>query len=213
MKYFKFYVNDFLIGTSFMTATEVGIYIRMLCYQFDKGSIPNDMEIIRGMFGAEITPLVLEKFSTTEAGLINLRLDAERKAAVDKIEKLTSNGKKGAKNRWAGDTFKPDHIKPAPENINFYIGIEAFELKPSEYMTEYALKYVETQLMKHSLGERAKVVLNETLTLLDSDYIQYTFTNSNHIKNSFKSCLDKILNKNTNSKPAKLPIHGSSSFQ
>lgn len=213
MKYFKFYVNDFLVGTSFMTAAEIGVYIRMLCYQWDKGFLPNNIDTLNLMFGGEVTQSVIDKFVSNENGLINTRLDDERKQAFSKVEKLKSNGRKGSSKRWGGENFETELIgKPDPA-ANFYIGIEPIYCNPSEWLQNNALKYVETQLMKQSLGQRGSDVLNEIYTLLDSDYSTYTFNNSNHIKNAFRTCMDKILNKNKskNGKP-NLSIHGSSSF-
>lgn len=214
MKYFKFFVNDFLIGTSFMTAAEVGVYIRMLCYQWDKGYLPNNIDTLNLMFGAEVTQSVLDKFVINENGLINTRLDDERKQAFSKVEKLTSNGKKGSTKRWAGETFETQPVSKLDPAASFYIGIEAIYCQPSEWMQNNALRYVETQLMKQSVGQRSEDVLKQIYTVLDSDYSTYTFNNTNHIKNAFRICMDKVLNgnKGKNGK-TNLSIHGSASFE
>ena len=39
---FLFYYQDFLVGTSFMSNEVIGAYIKILCYQADKGSISKE---------------------------------------------------------------------------------------------------------------------------------------------------------------------------
>jgi uncharacterized protein YdaU (DUF1376 family) len=41
---FQFYADDFIAGTADMSAEEVGAFIRLLCHQWSKGSIPADEE-------------------------------------------------------------------------------------------------------------------------------------------------------------------------
>jgi hypothetical protein len=43
---FQFYANDFATGTADLSAEEVGIYIRLLCAQWDKGSIPGELDML-----------------------------------------------------------------------------------------------------------------------------------------------------------------------
>jgi hypothetical protein len=197
-----------------MTAAEIGVYIRMLCYQWDKGYLPNNIELLNAMFGAPVTQPVVDKFVASELGLINTRLDEERKQANAKVEKLKSNGKKGSAKRWASDTFETKLLSKQDPAANFYIGIEPIYCNPSQWMQNNALKYVETQLMKQSLSSNSLDALRQIYIVLDTDYATYTFNNSNHIKNAFRTCMDKVLNKNKGKNDkASLSIHGSASFE
>lgn len=207
MNYFKFYVNDFLVGTSFMTAAEIGLYIRMLCYQWDKEFIPNDPPQLAIMFGGDITPAILEKFEKSEYGLFNARLANERCKAQAKVTKMRLNGSKGAEKRWLGNMFTPAPPKTGEPIPDFYIGIHGQTGKPSQWMKENAQTYVEAQIMKYKLGVKGETVLSETMELLDSDYNHYDFTNANHVKNAFKVCLGKIVTAKPSNK--KMPLHGS----
>lgn len=61
--YFAFYPKDFIAATVGMKAEEVGAYIRLLCYQFENGSIPiDDKETLTIIAGTGKIDKVLVKF-------------------------------------------------------------------------------------------------------------------------------------------------------
>ena len=70
---FQLYVADFINGTITMNNEEVGVYIRYLCYEWDKGGLPdNETLLARIAMIQEVEPIgsfrekfknVLEKFS------------------------------------------------------------------------------------------------------------------------------------------------------
>ena len=105
---FQFYAADFLVGTSSMTCAEVGIYIRLLCHQWDRGGLPNDPEALAklamihsdGLDSTAIAPL-MAKFQQCEDGLLRNERLAETRANLDAyFAKKREAGRKGAKNRW-----------------------------------------------------------------------------------------------------------------
>lgn len=209
MKYFKFFTADFLIGTHHFTDAEVGVYIRMLCHQWDKGQLPATDAELKSIFGAGITAKVMDKFTRTDSGFKNERLDKERCLAITKTMKMSKNGKKGASAKWSGGmvmTPPPPSGTPAPD---FYVGIHGFNQTPADWLKENGQSYIEAQMMKHSLGSASESVLTRTLELLNSNYTGYQFKDSNHVKNSFRTCLEKILSEKPNTK---LSIDGSDSF-
>lgn len=95
LPYFKFYPTDFLLGIAYMSNAEVGAYIKLLCYQWNKGFLPNDMQILEKLSGG-MTDNVLDKFTKTGKGWINERLEKERMAYLDKCEKNS----KSINSRW-----------------------------------------------------------------------------------------------------------------
>lgn len=101
---FQFYADDFLAGTAEMTNEEVGAYIRLLCHQWSKGSIPGDMDRISRMAGAMAVPslgYVMSKFKVGEDGAYrNERLEAERMKQEQFRSIQAKNGKNGAEKRW-----------------------------------------------------------------------------------------------------------------
>lgn len=92
-----FYAQDFLVGTVFMTNEQVGIYIRLLCYQHQHGGII-DKESFNSLCGCNT--LVKGKFIETDDGFFNKRLADE----MMKRSVKSSNMSDVAKKRWNGHT-------------------------------------------------------------------------------------------------------------
>ena len=101
---FQFYADDFLAGTSDMSAEEVGGYIRLLCHQWTKGGIPNDKERagrMAGLIGSPSIGYVLAKFSPCDDGMLrNARLEQVRDQQTAFKAKQAVSGKAGAEKRW-----------------------------------------------------------------------------------------------------------------
>jgi uncharacterized protein YdaU (DUF1376 family) len=101
---FQFYADDFLAGTSDMSAEEVGGYIRLLCHQWTKGGIPNDQERaarMAGLMGSPSIGYVLAKFSPCDDGMLrNARLENVRDQQTAFKAKQSVSGKAGAEKRW-----------------------------------------------------------------------------------------------------------------
>ena len=109
---FQFYAADFLMGTATMTAEEVGAYIRLLSYQWDTGSVPDDDATIARLGGCQASAVakVRQKFRNCGGVLKNDRMEAERDKQRSFREKQAANGAK----RWAGNAkpqalAKPEH--------------------------------------------------------------------------------------------------------
>jgi len=105
----KFYAQDFLIGTDLMSSDEVGLYIRLLSYQWvlPEHSLSSDQnELIRlsRWEGASIPPRVLAKFENRNGRLVNPRLEQERMKVAEYSTVQSAN----AKARWSGN----GHPKP-----------------------------------------------------------------------------------------------------
>lgn len=97
--WFKFFPQDFLVGTAFMSPEEVGVYIRMLCYQWTHGSLPNDQEKVCRLVGCHGNAVaqVWHKFGSCEDGAIrNSKLESVR---TDQEKKQHSQAVNATK-RW-----------------------------------------------------------------------------------------------------------------
>ena len=100
---FQFYADDFLSGTITMTDAEVGLYIRLLCHQWNSGGLPNDNAEIE-LHSRGGTPLkrVLAKFQVGDDGLLrNARLEAVRRGRQEFVDKQTEKSAKGVAAREA----------------------------------------------------------------------------------------------------------------
>ena len=115
---FQFYADDFLAGTSDMSAEEVGGYIRLLCHQWTKGGIPNDEDRagrMAGLMGSPSVGYVLAKFSLCEDGMLrNARLEQVRAEQAAFRAKQSTAGRSGAEKRWGKC---PDDGNPNGEPI------------------------------------------------------------------------------------------------
>jgi uncharacterized protein YdaU (DUF1376 family) len=104
---FQFYPQDFLVGTADMTSEEVGGFIRLLCYEWEKGSIPdNDRKIaqLSGCHDSAIISAIRKKFIAGEKGtLINIKLETVRAEQQAYIKRKAIAGGKGAQKRWQKD--------------------------------------------------------------------------------------------------------------
>ena len=104
---FRLYASDFYMDTQTWSNEEVGVYLRLLLYQWINGSIPNDDKKMRKICSlsarkwSKIWPNISHKFVTkNEQNLIKLRLEEEREKQLKYKEKLSKAGKKGMENRY-----------------------------------------------------------------------------------------------------------------
>lgn len=106
---FQFYVKDFMTGTITMSLAEVGAYSRLLCHQWDVGSVPGDdlSALARAMVcdrsEAEIIwPKIQHKFRQKRDGLwTNSRLEKERRKQALFRKLQSDKGKLSAAKRTA----------------------------------------------------------------------------------------------------------------
>lgn len=91
-----------------MTASQFGVYMRLLIHQWTEGSIPSDPDDLAFLVGrctsfSKTWAVVSRKFVETDDGrLINERLDGERREVLEKVERRRKAGAKGAQSRWDG---------------------------------------------------------------------------------------------------------------
>ena len=78
-----------------MSAEEVGAYIRLLCYQWGKGSIPTEPVVLERIAGVKVSSTVVQKFPDGK----NARLEEERSKQVAWRAKCASGGRKSAELR------------------------------------------------------------------------------------------------------------------
>lgn len=113
---FQFYADDFIAGTSDMTNEEVGVYVRLLCYQWSKGAIPSDTDRLNLICCGNAKPHAIAKFGLCEDGMLrNERMEKERSKQAAFREKQAENGKK----RWLGNakpvpSLMPNACSPSP---------------------------------------------------------------------------------------------------
>lgn len=100
---FDFFPDDFIAGTYHLPAEAVGIYVRLLCYQWNNGSVPSDESELARVAGVDadamrthMRTVVLKFMPDGCGGLKNARLEREREHKLSVIEK----SKLAADSRW-----------------------------------------------------------------------------------------------------------------
>lgn len=97
---FQFYADDFLAGTLVMDQADVGAYIRLLCHQWSRGSIPAEAEKQQRLAGGSVSADVLAKFRLQPDGrLVNERMEQERQKQAAYREMQAEKGRASAKAR------------------------------------------------------------------------------------------------------------------
>lgn len=105
---FQLYASDFYMDTSGWTATQIGIYFRLLMFEWVNGSIPNGIQglariaqIDPGNFLKCYRPTVEGKFFPNGNGeLVNRRLEEVRENQRKYRESQSEKGKASAEKRW-----------------------------------------------------------------------------------------------------------------
>ena len=111
---FQFYPADWLSSqrVALLTLEEEGAYIRLLCYCWKNGELPNDMEQLAKLIGKGGSVLLATKvatmFQADGTRLVHDRLDALREERERWLEKSRQGGlasaAKRAKQRETGKT-------------------------------------------------------------------------------------------------------------
>lgn len=139
---FQLYPQDFLVGTADMDLTQVGAYIRLLCYQWAKGGLPNDPQKLASMVGCggNAMALPLDKFRICEDGMLrNDKLERVRLEQDEYRKKQAENARK----RWVGSaTALPTDMpnacsSPSPSPSPSSVSSKFREPTPQE-VEEYA---------------------------------------------------------------------------
>lgn len=97
---FQFYPRDFLVGTALFSNEQKGIYVTLLCYQWDHGRLPSDVKKLSRLAGCSVSKFngVLSKFKDDGEGHIyNERLENERLKQDKYRDGQSENGKKGGR--------------------------------------------------------------------------------------------------------------------
>ena len=88
-----FYSQDFIMGTILMTNEQIGIYIKLLCFQHQHGGLINKLSF-NELIGSH--QVIKEKFIETDDGFFNKRLADEMVKRSKKSTNLSANARK----RW-----------------------------------------------------------------------------------------------------------------
>ena len=102
--WFPFWVRDFLTSrtVAFLNMEEVGVYIMLLCHEWEDGPLPDNAEFLARLIRADLNTVqaVLEQcFTRVESEWVNERLEGVRAEQEDRREKAVKAGKASARAR------------------------------------------------------------------------------------------------------------------
>lgn len=112
LAWFPFYVGDFLSSrrTRTMTAEQVGVYLLLLCEQWDHGPIPDDpgeIEDICRVDRSQASAVLQRCFELTLGGWVNRRLEEIRAEQEEKRLRLSEAGRRGGVSSGHARRSKP----------------------------------------------------------------------------------------------------------
>lgn len=108
---FQLYAADFYMDTEEWTVEEIGIYTRLLFYEWVNNDLPTDYTRLARIAGCSLKRFqkgfcqVQSKFSQNGKGrLVNRKLEEIREKQWKYREEQARKGKKGAEKRWESDS-------------------------------------------------------------------------------------------------------------
>jgi uncharacterized protein YdaU (DUF1376 family) len=207
LDWFPLYWQRFKIGTFEMKADEVGAYILLLIYEWDKGFLPEDRQELLKISKVSDKKLekVLKKFQLIENKYFNETLEVIRIEQSEKHAKNSERGQKGAKVKW--ENFRKNNAQAVLEqNLSTsirgeeirederrnYIYIEGEKIFEIEKWFEEKLKFVKPNWQKIYTLANIDDCLKEFFLKKSHE----TFNDIGHFKNSFSKELQFVHDKN-----------------
>ena len=102
------FCDDLIASTVDMTPACFGAYMRLICYAWTRGGLPNDERacdrIAGGMESGDWETIRSRLIELDDGRLSHDRLERERAAVADMAEKRSESGRKGNDTRWGSQT-------------------------------------------------------------------------------------------------------------
>ena len=154
---FLFYSSDFITGTIELTDEEVGQYIKMMCYQHQKGHLSD--ELIKRLI-PNISEFVLQKFIQDKQGnYYSKRLEEEIEKRSKHKEKQQINGSRGGRPKKPNEN--PNETQQQPKQ------------KPLENENEVVIENEDINISLEGVIGGEETVSNDVRSLFD--YVEKIF--------------------------------------
>ena len=170
LPYFPLYTSDFISDTIDLTNEEIGAYIRVLMYSWQKGKVRVD-KIVRIIGDVEIWEAISHYFVEENGLWFNPRMEKERSKASDKHEKAVVRAKAGADARWNATSNATSNAQAMPTQTSDLIPHNTEpELKKSEKQKRFA---------SPSLDEVIQLFKEKGSTELEAEKFFYFYESKN----------------------------------
>jgi uncharacterized phage protein (TIGR02220 family) len=150
---FLFYSKDWLVDTAEMMPDEKGVYIDLLCYQHQNGSIPSETIRIAKLVGLSadefepIWKIISPKFHQTNDRLVNHTLQRIMTERADKGHKNTIIG------TFASVLRKTDLNRTEYKEVKGLFRVDEFLSIPTECLTERLTEWLQERLKSIGNGD------------------------------------------------------------
>lgn len=168
-----FYANDFLGSTAAMEPAEVGMYIRLLSYQWINGPFPSNFKSVCRLAGIEssdvdasamLRALLEHKFSIDLAGnYSNKRLEVERAGSFEKDAERKAKAKRAADIRWENERLRKaeaEFEKNNCDNSNFEDATSNAQSNANAYAKDHAKSMLTESETENSIGSIEETSIN-----------------------------------------------------
>jgi uncharacterized protein YdaU (DUF1376 family) len=184
------YTSDFLSGTYTMTDEQVGKYIKLLCYQHQKGKL-TEKDMLSICKGHDED--VYAKFDIVDGFYINKRMYEE----AEKRTKFTESRRKNASAK-----HMPNHMEDENENENINVVKDVLVYPNSEFKTIWK-QWIQYKKDEHRDTYKSKkteqIAINNLIKLCGGSFEIAAEIVNNSIANKYKGLFE--LKKSINTKP------------
>jgi uncharacterized protein YdaU (DUF1376 family) len=198
------YTSDFLSGTMTMTNEEVGMYIRLLCLQHQKGKLTDkDMLSICKAYVED----VYEKFDKIDGCYVNKRMYEESERRSRYTESRRSNAKIKHMSKHMVEHM-PKHMETETETINE----NKIELEyPNNEYKRIWKGWIEYKKIEHKQKFKSEkteqTAINNLVEISNGDWQLAEKIVNNSISNRYKGLFPISENKSNFNKPTKIEMY------
>ena len=187
-----FYTSDFLTGTMTMKDEHVGMYIRLLCLQHQKGALSKeDMLYICRTYVEDVFDKFIEKDGIYWNERMKVEADKRQKYSVSRRENVAKRYKKKQENQ---STYV-EHMENENENINILL-LQVWNSKMPwkvAKLTKTRKTHLAERLKERMFKDNYEKILE---LILQSDFLLGKKNTEKH--SNFKADFDWIIKNDTN---------------
>jgi hypothetical protein len=186
------YTSDFLSGTYTMTDEQVGKYIKLLCYQHQKGKL-TEKDMLSICKGHDED--VYAKFDIVDGFYINKRMYEE----AEKRTKFTESRRKNASAKHMLNHM-PNHMEDEDENINEVKNVLVYLNTEFETIWKQWIQYKKDEHRDTYKSKKTEqIAINNLIRLCGGSVSVAAEIVNNSIANKYKGLFE--LKKSINTKP------------
>lgn len=203
---FQLYASDILVDCMQWDDAMIGLHIKLMCLQWVNVGIEIDQKSVpKGLTKKQkaIFDKIKHKYKIVNGKMYNSRLEEIREEQIKNSSNQSVRGKKGAEIRWhkhsasngtsiaqvlpqaMPNTMLADSSSSSTSSSNIKkitVGLQDFFLLPSEWILQNRQMWFQVKMQTMF----SKISPEKIFKKLDDEYNMATFTDENHIENTFK---------------------------